>query len=49
MDLLVSIHISRSWVGSEQVSTDDDDEMRAIITGCFFLTGPPLNLLNVGW
>ena len=31
VDLLVTIHISRSWVGWEQVSTDDDDELRAII------------------
>ena len=31
VDLLVTIHISRSWVGWEHVSTDDDDELRAII------------------
>ena len=31
MDLLVSIHISRSWAGWQHVSTDDDDVLRAII------------------
>ena len=31
VDLLVTIHISLSWVGWEHVSTDDDDELRAII------------------